>query len=399
VRREYKEEIPMSVPKKALTVFSLLSVGLLVLASSILPTFASAVTTDWQIKSSGSKLPYAVYRGGSVWTGTKEYIISGRTDAQQVDTIIEFDPTTVKSIVKDAHLPKARIMMGAAWLAPYAYVFGGQNLSTILDDVVRYDPVADKVEVMPYKLPYTRVGLTAVTVGDSILIMGGRNETNYYSTVLRFYPSNGSFVQLNPTPVEGGGRAGVFTGDKVYLFGSCINAKGHDVLEVDPFADSSQQIDVGSPRNFYWSSSVWTGTSALIFGGNNYNTTIDQLLEFTPTTSGKGELKSIGKLPVPIENSAAFYDKASNKAYLLGGRSTTKGLSTIYVISKKGSTPVEVTPERALLVLGLMGFTIVVVLLQTRFQKPDRDAGNAEAQVPRSMKPAASLKKENKKGK
>jgi hypothetical protein len=245
----------MSVLKKIPKIFALLSVGLLLLASTALSTFG-ATTSDWQMKASSHKLPYAVYRGGSVWTGTKEYILSGRTDEQQVDTIIEFDPSTGKAIVKDAHFPKARIMMGAAWLAPYIYVFGGQNLSTILDDVVRYDPATDKVEVMPYKLPYTRVGLTAVSVGDSILIMGGRNETDYFSTVLRFYPGNGSFVPLNPTPVKGGGRSGIFTGNIIYLFGSCINAKGHDVMEIDPFTDSSQQIDVGPPRNFYWSSSV-----------------------------------------------------------------------------------------------------------------------------------------------
>jgi hypothetical protein len=385
----------MPSQRKLYIVYSILSICLLVLASTALPTFASTDPT-WDLKASSSKLPYAVYRGGSVWTGSKEYIISGRTDEQQVETIIEFDPSTGSSVVKAAHLPKARVMMGAAWLAPYAWVFGGQNLSTILDDVVRYDPAADKVEVMPYKLPYTRVGLTAVTVGDAILLIGGRNETDYFSTVWRFYPSNGSFVELNPTPVKGGGRTGVFTGDKVYLFGSCINAKGHDVMAIDPFADTSSQIDVGEPRNFYWSSSAWTGTSAIIFGGNNYNTTIDQFLEFTPTTSGKGDLKSIGKLSVPIENSAAFYDKASNKAYLLGGRSTTKGLSTIYVISKKGSTPLEVTPERALLVLGLMGFTIAVVLLQSRFQKPDRDAGIPEHQNPKPFKPASSLRQDEK---
>jgi len=275
-------------------------------------------------------------------------------------------------------------------------VFGGQNLSTILDDVIRYDPAADKVEVMPYKLPYTRVGLTAVTVGDSILILGGRNETDYFSTVLRFYPGNGSFVPLNPTPVKGGGRTGVFTGDKVYLFGSCINAKGHDVMEIDPAVDSSQQIDVGPPRNFYWSSGVWRGSSALIFGGNNYNTTIDQFLEFTPATGGKGDLKSIGKLPVPIENSAAFYDTSTKKAYLLGGRSTTKGLSTIYVFSKKTSSSVEITPERSLLVLGLMGFTIAVVLLQSKFQKPDRDAGTAEKKNPKPFRPASAIRQDEK---
>jgi hypothetical protein len=374
----------------------------LLLASTVLPTVASGSsdsTSSWNIKTLGTKLPYAVYRGGSVWTGKKEYIISGRTDQQQVDTVIEFDPSTGKAVVKNAHVPQARIMMGAAWLSPYIYIFGGLNLSTILDDVVRYDPVSDVAQKMSYKMPYTRVGVTAVSIGDSILVMGGRNETDYFSTVLRFYPSNGTFVSMAPTPVKGGGRTGVYTGDKVYLFGSCINAKGHDVLEIDPSADTTQEIDVGPPHNFYWASSAWVGDSALVFGGDNYTVAMDQFLEFKPTTAGKGELKSIGKLPKPIEQSAAFYDKSTGNAYLLGGRSTTTGLNDIYVISKNGTGTgtATVTPERAFLVGGVMLFVVLVVAVQAYFDKAKKVAKNGEAsdQRPtRSAKPGKPSSKD-----
>jgi len=363
---------------------ALSSVLVLLLASTVLPAMASGSpdsSSSWNIKALDTKLPYAVYRAGSIWTGEKEYLISGRTDQQQVDTIIEFDPSTGKAVVKNAHVPQARIMMGAAWLSPYAYIFGGQNLSTILDDVVRYDPKADKVEEMPYKMPFTRVGLSAVPIGDSILVMGGRNETDYFSNVLRFYPSNGTFVPMAPTPVKGGGRTGVYTGNKVYLFGSCINAKGHDVLEVDPSADTTQEIDVGPPHNFYWASSAWVGNSALVFGGDNYTVAMDQFLEFRPTTAGKGELKSIGKLPKPIENSEAFYDKRTGNAYLLGGRSTTTGLNDIYVISKNGTGTgtATVTPERAFLVGGIMLFVILIVAVQAYFDKAKKVAKDGEA--------------------
>jgi len=382
---------------------AILCVTLLFLASTALQATASEAEVTWKITKHRTKLPYAVYRAASVWTGEKEYIMSGRTDQEQVDTIIEFDPSSGKAVVMNARIPTSRVMAAAAWLSPFAYIFGGQNLSTILDDVVRYDPKDDRADVMGYKMPFSRVGMTAVTVGDSILRIGGRNETDYFSTVDRFEPSNGSFVPLSPTPVKGGGRTGIYTGDKVYLFGSCINAKGQDVMELDSTTGVSIKVDAGTPRGFYWSSSAWTGRKALIFGGNDYNTTMDQFLEFTPGGLGLGELRSVGKLPQPIENSAAFYDKDSGKAYILGGRSTTKGLSSIYVVSEDRTVINDVTPERALVVLGLMGFTVLIVAIQSKLshgKDDETESGNNRNNIPRSMAQARQQKesKDNKKG-
>jgi len=365
------------------------TICIMLLASTAMPFVASGASDGkWAVSKLDKRLPYAVYRASMVWTGKRAFIFSGRTDAGEVDSIIEFDPATGQSGVKNAKVEMARIMAAAAWLSPYAYIFGGSNMSTVLDDVLRYDPATDTIEKMPYTMPYTRVGLTAVSVGDSILLMGGKNDTAYKTPVLRFYPGNGSFVKLPGPMIQGGGRTGVSSSDTVYLFGVCPNAPNVTVLEVNPANGTSLKMDVGPDRNFYWSSSAWTGSYALIFGGDDYLVAMDQVLEFKPTTGGKGEVTSVGKLPQPIENSVAFYDSDNSKAYLLGGRGKTEGLKDIYVISRDGSADTGVTPERALMVVALMGFVVLVVVVQTQLQhRGGKDADKGPPNNPRPIPP------------
>lgn len=376
--------MPMTPRPAGRSLAALATIFIMLLACTAMPFVTSGASDGkWTVSKLDKKLPYPVYRASMVWTGERAYIFSGRTDASEVDSIIEFDPATGQSGIKNAKVPKARIMAAAAWLDPYAYIFGGSNMSTVLDDVVRYDPATDTIKEMPYKMPYNRVGLTAVSVGDSIVLMGGKNDTAYKTSVLRFYPGNGSFVKLQAPLIQGGGRTGVFSGDKVYLFGICPNAPNVTVLEVHPMNGTSLKLDVGPDRNFYWSSSAWTGISALIFGGDDYLVAMDEVLEFTPTTSGKGEVKTVGKLPQPIENSVAFYDTDNGKAYLLGGRGKTEGLKDILVFSRDGSASTEVTPERAFLVIGLMGFVVIVVAVQAQLKR----RGQEKAEAPNGPRP------------
>ena len=374
---------------------SFLSVFVITLMISVSTTapLVSGTSDSWNITKLKTQLPSAIFRASLVWTGTKAYIFSGRTDGGEVDTILQFDPSTGKVTTKGAHLNMGRTKAAAAWVSPYAYIFGGTNMTTTLNDVLRYDPATDTLEVMPFKMPFSRVGLTAVSVGDSIILMGGRNDTAYMSPLLRFYPSNESFVNLPAPQIQGGGRTSVISGDQVYTFGICPNAPDITVLDVDPYSGNSHKVEVGPYPRFYWASSAWTGSSALIFGGDNYSAALDQFLEFTPSANGTSVIKSVGKLPAPNEDGVAFYDQNNQKAYLLGGRGVKLATKDILEFSRTTKTAtVEVSPERALLVLGLMGFTIAVVLLQFRFQSPDRDAGTADRPIPKPLKPAAPLR-------
>lgn len=356
----------------------------LMLAPSVLPAAVAAssgggdggegdedATLEWHVRKKG-KLPMALYRSSAVWTGDRAYIFSGRVYEGMVQTILEFAPSTGVIVEKGARVPTGRIMSTAAWLPPYAYIFGGQNL-TILDEVLRYHPATDSIEVLPYRLPEPRMGASAVAVDGAIYVIGGRNETEHIAEVLRFHPLNGTFEVMPDMPVQGGGRAAMTDGDHIYLFGGCGSTGNDTVFILDADTGTSEMLDIDLGYGYYWATGAWTGTSALIFGGNDFTRTIGHFLEFTPDAKGGGDLRRIGGLPHPIELAVSFFDEGTGKAYLLGGRSTEDPSSAIYVIKlEDAGSGVEVTATGVAAVVVIMAFTITVVLIQDHIRAKGR---------------------------
>lgn len=343
-----------------------------VLASSGDGDSDKETVVSWEMAAHSTKLPQAVYRSSLAWTGEKAYIFTGRVQEGMVETIYEFDPSTGDIIEKRAKMTRPRIMSTAAWLSPYAYIFGGQDMTGIQDEIMRYDPVKDMVEVLPYRMPTPRMGASAITVGEFIYVIGGRNLTEHISEVIRFDPKTGDIERLPDMPATGGGRAGVTDGDMIYLFGGCGSSENETVFELDPNSGRSELLDTHLAYGYYWTTGVWTGETALIFGGNDFKTTIDHHLEFTPDDKGGGKIEVIGKLPKPLELATSFYDAGSGKAYLLGGRSTELPSDTIYVVNKVEKEPtakIHVSPEGLAVVVGLMVFTIAIVAFQSISEK------------------------------
>jgi hypothetical protein len=356
----------------------------MLLSLSFLPCVYASSNDDsetkeaWTISRYKKDLPMAIYRASAVWTGEKAYIFSGRVEAGPIDTVIEFDPSEDQFTVKTAIFPRAREMATAAWLPPYAYIFGGSNYSDILDEVIRYDSVRDVVTVMPDRMPDVKMGASAIPIDDAIYIIGGRNQTDHTDGVYRYYPGNGTFQVMPPSPVVGGGRAAMATDKAAYLFGGCGSLPNQTSFRLDPSTGTVQQLDVGPNHGYYWATGVWTGSSALVFGGNDFEKTIDQVLEFHPEEGKDGTIKNVGKLPKPLELATSVYDPGSARAFIFGGRSTEHASKAVYVVEKGTVTDdVEVTPQQIMVVVLLMAFVIVVVIYQS-YREKERDAPEEE---------------------
>jgi len=367
-----------------LNVLSTSILVIMLLLVSISPSIYASSEDDaegtevWAITKYKQDLPMAIYRASVVWTGEKAYIFSGRVEAGPVDTVIEFDPSKDQFTVKSAIFPRARIMATAAWVPPYAYIFGGANYSDILDEVIRYDPKNDIISVMPEKMPNVKMGASAIAMGDAIYIIGGRNQTVHTDETFRYYPGNGTFQVIPPQPFGAGGRAAMVADQVGYLFGGCGSLPNQTSFKLDPSIGTVQQLDVGFDYGYYWATGVWTGTSALVLGGNDFKKTLDQVLEYRPEEGKEGTIERVGKLPKPLELATSVFDSESDKAYIFGGRSIEDASKAVYVIEKKFiSDDVEVTLEQILIVVLLMAFVIVVVIYQSYWKK-DLDGSDKE---------------------
>jgi hypothetical protein len=241
-------------------------------------------------------------------------------------------------------MPSGRIMSCAAYLDPYCYIFGGQDQTGILGDIVRFDPETGDVEVMAVSLPDVRMGSSAVTVGDSIYVIGGRNVMGHQNTSYRFTPDSGASAagpgggpggtvevaaQLQAT---GGGRVAVYDGERIIMAGGCgENCASDSVYEYDPATGEDRLLDVTLPRGVYWTTGVWTGEGVLVFGGNDYQVSVDEVLFIVPDGEGGGELEVVGNLPHPLELGVSFWD--GETAWLMGGVNGLDASDAIYTIS------------------------------------------------------------------
>jgi hypothetical protein len=281
-------------------------------------------------------------------------------------TIIEFDPSNGKATVKTSMLPSGRIMATAAYLAPYAYIFGGQDMEGIRDQIIRYDPATDNVEVMQVSLPEVRMGSSAVAVGDSIYIIGGRNETGHVDTVFRFTPGNGTVLEVARMPAPGGGRATVYDGKRVLLFGGCaVSCASGEIDEFDPVAMEARRMAVKMPYGVYWTTGVWTGDSALVFGGNDFTKPRDDIVMYSPGEVD-GATEIVGQFPKPLELAVSFWD--GSRAYVLGGRSTLEGSDDIFVITKAKDKPEPgpIPVHSGMLTVGAIMISLIICVPKKR---------------------------------
>ena len=148
------------------------------------------------------------------------------------------------------------------------------------------------------------------------------------------------------------------------MLGGCgANCALGDIYEFDPEKKETRQLNLTLPTDVYWTSGVWTGESALVFGGNDWAKTLDEIILYTPG-EGDGTVEVVGRLPDPLELTVSFWD--GERAYVLGGVSGLDGSDGILRVYAGGGDDGDESTPGLTGVLALSAAVAVLAVIHRR---------------------------------
>lgn len=239
-------------------------------------------------------------------------------------------------------LPLGLFYGSGAWDGKYAYVFGGWDGGHASGVIVKYDPSSGKATALLDNLPSPRSGTAAVYASGTIYgahnvcyIFGGFSGVGSYDAskeIVRFWPEDGwTDIPKYFGDISGrGDMSAIWDGKSAYLFGgrkapgeSIPKAFLDEILKFEPSKPSAsvEILPVKLPHVRAYTSVVWDGKNAYIFGGGFINETydfefLDDILKFNPATNEVTTMKA--KLPTGRAYTSAIWD--GNNAYIFGGQ-------------------------------------------------------------------------------
>lgn len=262
-----------------------------------------------RLETLGSRLPSIRSATSAVWFQGHAYIFGGRTDTPSpvsgptlTDAIVSYNPATgeVKTLL--GRLPYPRFATAAASDDHSIYVFGGYRgrtpvddlagiTITAIDEIVKFSPSTGVVEILLERLPTPLAGPAAARVGNQLYVFGGDTGTGggpYSDKIVRFTPSSGQ-VETLAAKLPSGRRlaAAVSDGNAMFILGG--NAGGwqgtslSEIVRFDPAGDAAELLSVPLPHPLSHPSTVWTGSVAVLIGGNP--TAHPEVLRFAPAST------------------------------------------------------------------------------------------------------------------
>ncbi len=236
-----------------------------------------------------AELPDCAYDAAAVWTGSRVLVFGGRTENGPVRTIRIVDPATGAVSTSRATLPTSTFGAAAVYAHGQAYVIGGFGSSfTPSRAIYRFDPVKDEATTLPTSLPFGWAFGGAAWVGDAAVLLGGlQGAAGVMQVALRFDPLNGTVAPTRASTPEliRVGPSVAFDGTRVLVFGGSQDASGgasDRIVAFDPAADSVQAIAATLPSPRAYSSAVWAGDAAFVFGGSEGSARLSEIVRFEP---------------------------------------------------------------------------------------------------------------------
>lgn len=270
----------------------------------------------------------------------------------------------------EATLPSGRMATAAIWQGHYAYIVGGlegtADNGDNLNEINRYNPQTDEMVTLDVTLPTPLHGASAswmagvtgepvASAGDvgaqgchpfcgpgSVFVVGGATESVLRSAddssaqdqacgvgcaLQRFDPTSLDLhTYASVLPSARAFTSNVWTGQYAFIFGGTDGTNALDeIVRFDPNADALVVLESRLPSARWGTSAVWTGQVALIFGGADAaGVPTDEVVEFNPLT---GSVQVVGALPsARLLTSAAW---TGTKAFIFGGSDGTNPLADI----------------------------------------------------------------------
>ena len=218
----------------------------------------------------------------AVWTGTK-MIVWGGYNAGYLNSGGIYDPVAETwSATTLINVPSVRAGFAAIWSGSEMIVFGGGNGSITLNTGGRYNPTTDAWTALPIS-PQGRNAwhqTTAIWTGTEMIIWGGSATGGVkLSSGARYSPAANSWTAMSTVnaPAARDFHAVLWTGSEMLVWSGApdngTNPGGPPVASggrYRPATDSWVATSLtNTPEARRYSNAVWTGTSAIIWGGSN----------------------------------------------------------------------------------------------------------------------------------
>ncbi len=309
----------------------LFMVAVLLLGTSAIVTASPAVDVG---------LPCALAapteRTASIWDGAGHaFVFGGDLGSGALNTIYKFTPGT-GLFEPSGLLPRPMSGPSAVWDgAGHVFLFGGYDGTKFLSTVYRYTLSTEVFELLDARLPTARDGTSAVWDGAGhVYIFGGHDNAGTpggrTDEVLRFTVATET-IEVMPVrlPSGRGETSAVWDGQgHAYIFGGIGQLPWRRNSEIVRYTPDEQTMEIVSahlPVDITWTSAIWTGEQAYVFGGQNpAGQSVTTVTRYDPAT---GKAQQVEGLPSPgRERTSAVWDGAGN-AYIIGGKDDATGMA------------------------------------------------------------------------
>jgi N-acetylneuraminic acid mutarotase len=266
-------------------------------------------TNSWTATSTGANCPLARSYHTAVWTGTEMIVWGGYAFPAAGNTGGRYDPTTNtwKRTSTGANLPTPRQDHTAVWTGTEMIVWGGDQTFGV-NTGGRYNAATDSWVSTSNgaQVPAARSQHSAVWTGAEMIVWGGDDGYGSIGTGGRYVPSTDSSTPTSTgtdAPAARASHRAVWTGTHMIVWG------GYDSRSVtyfnsggrySPFTDSWSPTSTGTnvPVGRYDHTLVWTGSTAIAWGGYTGMTYVNTGGRYDPSTDTWTQTSTAANVPV-----------------------------------------------------------------------------------------------------
>jgi hypothetical protein len=223
----------------------------------------------------------------AVWTGQKMIIWGGqfydnvtlRYEYTNTGAIYDFETDTWSTISNGAGCPSPRFSHLAVWTGNEMIVWGGYGNNCLLDTGAKYNPDTDSWLPISSSGTIGQRGATslsrAVWTGSKIIITYSSN-TMFPMGTASIYNPEGNYWYISATLLLArypfGGHTAIWTGNDMIAWGGGNHREGNRNRGFIYYPDTNKwdytAIDADCPSTRRFHTAVWTGTSMIIWGGD-----------------------------------------------------------------------------------------------------------------------------------
>jgi hypothetical protein len=192
-------------------------------------------------------------------------------------------------------------------------------------------------------LPFDALGTSAVMADGEVFVFGGfDNDDSYFDSIIRFNTTTKIVTTMAAKlPGPRAWTSAVWDGTSAYVFGGygptctgCSKAPLRDIVRYDPSTDTAVKLAAELPVGRQGTSAVWNGSKVFIFAGQTPGGLSSSVLTFDP---GSGTVATVGgAFSSSRTETSAIWD--GRNAYVFGGRGCPTGSGYCSQIARYNTT-------------------------------------------------------------